>query len=395
MENKELKNEIKKLEKEIVTFLKDIIALRSYSTEEGKVVERIRQEMEKLKFDEVFVDKIGNIVGRIGSGKTKILYDSHIDTVEVSEADQKEFNLLNPMVKNNIVFGRGASDNKAAITTMVYGGYLMKKFYDLKDITLYVVGTVQEEDCDGLAMEYLLKNSIPKPNFVVLGECTNLDIYRGHRGRVEIKVETGGKSSHASAPERGVNAIYKMAPIVSEIEKLNERLKQDAFLGKGTIVVSKIECDTNSLNSVPSKCTAYLDRRLTAGETVETSLKELRELPSAKNGEFSVLKYNSKSFTGLMLETDKYFPTWVLEEEHELVKAGVEAAKVVRNGEMPQISKWVFSTNGIASMGKMGIPTIGFGPSEERFAHSKEDQVTIDHLLKATEFYSILPTYFK
>jgi len=263
---------------------------------------------------------------------------------------------------------------------------------DTSRFTLWVVGTVQEEDCDGLALEYLLTHSIPQAELVVLGEATNLQVYRGHRGRAEFAIHTTGHAAHASAPERGMNAIYKMAPVMQQIEELNERLAVDPFLGKGTVVLSKVECQTPSLNAVPDGCTIYLDRRLTIGESVESSKAELEALPAVQGGDarIELLQYEGKAYTGMTLQTEKYFPTWVTPEDHPGVRAGVEAGELAF-GRTPEVSRWIFSTNGVSSAGKLGIPTIGFGPANEVYAHSVDDQVPLDHLPEAVAWYAAFP----
>lgn len=380
-------------EHEIISFLRRLISIPSPSCGEGKVVEEIRRQMELSGFDEVWIDAIGNVIGRMGKGKHIVLYDSHVDTVGLGDPAAWDFDPYAGKVEEGILFGRGASDNKAATATQVYGGEILKRIGIPEDITLYVIGTVQEEDCDGLALEYALKNSLPRlPDFVVLGECTDLDIYRGHRGRMEIQIQTRGVACHASAPERGVNAIYKMLPIIQGIEQLNRRLKEDPFLGKGSAAVTRIDCQTPSINAVPDNCTIYIDRRLTHGETLESALEEIGSLEGIQEAEVRLPEYMQKSHTGLTVSQPAYFPTWVLDEKHPLVKAGVSAAHAVR-GESPGISRWVFSTNGVASMGKLGIPTIGFGPSSEKYAHTTQDQVPIRHLTIAAAFYALFPHF--
>ncbi|MFH1452956.1 MAG: YgeY family selenium metabolism-linked hydrolase [Armatimonadota bacterium] len=370
----------------IIDFLRRIIAIPSTSTKEKDVVQEIKKEMEKLNYDKVWVDKAGNIIGQIGSGKTKIAFDSHIDTVDIGDIKSWKHDPFQGKVENEIIYGRGTSDNKGATACQIYGAAIMKELGLVDDFTIYVVGTVQEEDCDGASMLYMFNNSIPKPDYVVLGECTDLCIYRGHRGRMEMSVTAKGKSCHGSAPDRGENAIYKMAPIISAIEKLNDNLKDDDFLGKGTIVVSKIECQTPSLNSVPDECKIYIDRRLTVGETKESSVKELEDICKG-NAKVDVLYYDTPTYTDEHIDQEKYYPTWVLPEDHKLVQAGIKTAETLF-GAKPKVSKWVFSTNGVASMGKMNIPTIGYGPSKEEYAHTADDQITVDHIKKATAFYT-------
>ena len=376
---------------DVTGFLRSMVAIPSFSCEEGDVAQRIAGEMEDLGYDEVFADPMGNVVGRIGDGKTKIVLDAHMDTVGVGDPSAWPHDPFEGKLEDGIVFGRGASDNKGAIASQVYGGKLMaERGLDEADVTIYVVGTVMEEDCDGLALEYFLTETVPGVDAVVLGECTNLAVYRGHRGRMEISVQTRGQSAHASAPERGDNAVAAMAPIVLDVTELNDRLAQDDFLGKGTVAVTKIECETASLNAIPDSCTIFLDRRLTAGETRESAVKEVASLGSAEGATVEVLDYARPAYTGLTLETEKYYPTWVLDPGHPLVTGGVAAGEAAL-GNTPNVDKWTFSTNGIASAGRLGIPTIGFGPSEERWAHSVLDQCPVDHLVASIAYYAALP----
>jgi putative selenium metabolism hydrolase len=377
-------------------FLADIIERPSLSRRENEVVQRIGEEMATLGYDEVLVDPLGSVVGRIGDGPVRIVFDSHIDTVDVGDPSSWKTEPFRAEIKGGVLYGRGASDNKAATASMVHGAALARRLgADLSKVTLYVVGTVQEEDCDGLALEYLLTEVLPRPDVVVLGEATNLQVYRGHRGRAEFAVHTRGRAAHASAPERGVNAVYRMAPIIQQIEDLNERLAVDSFLGKGTIVVSKVDVQTPSLNAVPDGCTIYLDRRLTIGESVESATAELEALPASQAGEAEVelLRYDGTAYTGLSRSVDKYFPTWVIPEDDPAVQAGVEAGDRAL-GHRPNVGRWVFSTNGVASAGRLGITTIGFGPANEIYAHSSDDQCPLSDLAPAAAWYAAFPDQY-
>jgi putative selenium metabolism hydrolase len=377
----------------ITAFLADLIERPSLSRDEDGVVQRIGEEMQAVGFDEVIVDGFGSAIGRVGDGPVHIVLDSHIDVVDTGDLSSWKSHPFKARIEDGILYGRGASDNKAAIASMVHGVAALRRLdIDTSRFTLWVVGTVQEEDCDGLALEHLLTHSIPDAEVVVLGEATNLNVYRGHRGRAEFAIHTKGRAAHASAPERGVNAIYRMAPIAQQIEDLNERLVGDPFLGKGTVVVSKVECETPSLNAVPDGCTIYLDRRLTIGESVESARAELEALPAVQDGsaDIKLLTYEGRAYTGLTLTTDKYFPTWVTPEDHHSVRAAVEASELVF-GATPAVGRWVFSTNGVASAGKLAIPTIGFGPANEIYAHSVDDQCPVDHLRRAAAWYAAFP----
>lgn len=377
---------------DIVNFLRDIIAIPSESCSEKNVVNRIAKEMKKLGYDEVMIDKIGNVIGRIGNGKKRILFDSHIDTVGVTDPDVWKFYPFKGMVKNGIIYGRGASDNKGATAPMVYAGKIIKELCPNPPFTLFVVGSVQEEDCDGLALGYAVTKTLKGVDCVILGECTDLNINIGHRGRMEIILRSKGKSAHASKPERGINAVYKMTPIIDKIKSLNKSLKTDKFLGKGSIAVTKIDCKTDSLNCVPYECTIYLDRRLTKGENKNSALNELKKITRGTGIQIDVPVYDCPSYTGMVLKQEKYFPTWLLDKSHPLIQSAQKTYKLAFQ-KNPKISKWIFSTNGVSTMGRYNIPTIGFGPSSEKYAHTTIDQCKIDDLITSAIFYSLFPFF--
>ena len=258
-----------------------------------------------------------------------------------------------------------------------------------KELTIWVVASVQEEDCDGLCWQYIVKEGKLRPEVVVSTEPTSLQIYHGHRGRMEIEVSTKGISCHGSAPERGDNAVYKMAGIIQDIEKLNARLPMVQPLGKGTVTISHIRSTSPSLCAVADSCTIHLDRRLTTGENEETSVAELKALPSVQKAgaEIKVLEYAVPSWTGLVYPTKKYYPTWHITEDTPQVTSAVQAFQDAL-GEKPVVSYWVFSTNGVSICGMYGIPVIGFGPGHEKFAHFPNEEIDIEHLTRATAFYA-------
>lgn len=392
---KKIKERVKFYEKDMINFLQDIIRIPSYSGKEEKVIKRIKEEMEKVGIDEIKIDGLGSIIGKIGNGNKKIVYDAHIDTVEIGNPELWDIDPFEAKLENGIIYGRGASDQKAPVASFVYAAKIIKELDLLDDFTLYLTGTVMEEDCDGLCWQYLIKEEKLKPDIVVITEPTNLNIYRGHRGRMEMTVTVKGLSCHASAPERGNNAIYKMAEIIKDIERLNDNLKDDEFLGKGTIAVTQIFFSSPSQCAVPDKCIIQLDRRLTYGETKETAISEIENLKSIKkyNAIVKVLTYNNKAYTGKRYPTEKYYPTWVLSEDHPYLKKAVKTYELIF-GKSPKIDKWTFSTNGVAIMGMHNIPCIGFGPANEIYAHSPKDQVPIEHVLKACEFYTLFPKMF-
>jgi putative selenium metabolism hydrolase len=296
-----------------------------------------------------------------------------------------------------VIFGRGASDMKGGMAAMVYGAKLIKEVGLGGDYQLWVTGTVMEEDCDGLCWQYIVKEEGLKPEVVVITEPTNLAVHRGHRGRMELEVRTQGRSAHGAMPELGDNAVYKMAPIIEQIARLDERLADsaDPFLGKGSCTISEVRSTSPSLCAVADSCTIHVDRRLTRGETRESAVAQLQALESvARAGaEVTVLRYAREAYTGLTYPTDKYYPTWVMEEDAPAVVAAVRAAQQVL-GKQPELSRWRFSTNGVATCGMFGIPTVGFGPANEVHAHTPDDQCPVEHLTRAAQFYAIFPTIY-
>ena len=391
--NKKYIEEATNIQENMVSFLRDIVGIPSPSCEEKGVAERTKSEMEKLGYDEVRIDSFGSVLGKLGDGENLILYDAHMDTVGIGDPDACAYDPYKGKVEDGIVYGRGAGDNKGGLASMIYGAALSKKMGLLDGVTLYVVGSAQEETCDGLAYKTVITEDGLRPDVVVLGECTGLNIYRGQRGRIEITVTTKGRSCHASAPERGENAIYKMVKIVKGIEELNPNLGDDNFLGKGTVVVTKMEVDTPSLNAIPDKAVIYIDRRLTTGETKESALSEIREI-AGDNGVVEILEYKATSYTGKKEKMEKYYPTWQLDTNHHALKSAEAAYKEIF-GDEPIVDKWTFSTNGVYTAGIEGIPTFGLGPSVEEVTHSVDDQVSIDDLIKAAAFYAGYPLFYK
>lgn len=377
----------KSLEPELIKFLREIIAIPSFCGKEGAVIERMKLEMEKIGYDEIRVDGLGNLLGRIGSGPRILAIDGHCDTVAVGNSANWDRDPFGADLVDGRIFGRGACDQKGGLACAIYTGKVLKNCLP-ENVTLWVVASIMEEDCEGLPWKYIIEEEKLVPDAVLLTEPTNLIINRGQRGRLEFKIKTTGVSCHGSAPERGVNAIYKMTRIVKDIEQLNLKLQPDQFLGKGSVTATEIRSTSPSLCAVPDSCTIHLDRRLSTGETIDTSKKEIEAFSSFINGEAEIWvpEYRVPSYNGKLYPMKSYFPTWVLDPNHQLINTAKKSYQNLFN-QQPEVDKWVFSTNGVATMGLYNIPTIGFGPGEERFAHSPNEQIPVDHLIKALAFY--------
>ncbi|WP_414148890.1 YgeY family selenium metabolism-linked hydrolase [Erwinia sp. BNK-24-b] len=381
-----------KYQPEMTRFLRDMIAIPSESCDEKRVVARIRQEMEKVGFDKIEIDPMGNILGYIGHGPRLLAMDAHIDTVGIGNRKNWNFDPYEGMEDSELIGGRGSSDQEGGMAAMVYAAKIIKDLQLEDDYTLLITGTVQEEDCDGLCWQYLIEQMNIRPEFVISTEPTDCKIYRGHRGRMEIRVEVQGVSCHGSAPERGDNAIFKMAPILTELEAMSGKLANDDFLGKGTLTVSEIFFTSPSRCAVADSCAISIDRRLTWGETWENALEEIRALPAvqAAKAEVSLYTYERPSWTGLVYPTDCYFPTWKVEQDHITVRTLSAAYRGLFKSE-PVVDKWTFSTNGVSIMGRHGIPVIGFGPGKEPEAHAPNEKTWKAHLVTCAALYAATP----
>ena len=412
-------------------FLRDLIAIPSESCEEEGVVKRTIQEMEALGFDKAEIDPEGNALGWMGTGEKIIAFDGHIDTVGIGNIANWEHDPYEGYETDDIIYGRGGSDQEGGVVSAVYGAKIMKDL-DLipEGYKILVVASVQEEDCDGLCWQYIHKEDGITPEFVVSTEPTDGGIYRGHRGRMEIRVDVRGVSCHGSAPERGDNAIYKMADILQDVRALNENAATDAdeikglvkmldpkynpehyedalFLGRGTITASQIFYTSPSRCAVADSCAVSLDRRMTAGETWDSCLEEIRNLPAckkyAKDVKVSMYMYDRPAWTGLKYETECYFPTWINKETAPHVQALADAHKALFGEERigsptamdkrrrPLIDKWTFSTNGVSIQGRYGIPCVGFGPGAESQAHAPNEITWKQDLVTCAALYAAVP----
>lgn len=429
-----IKEAAKGYEQDMTRFLRDIVKFPGESCGEKEHIDRIAEEMRKLDFDKVEIDPMGNVLGYMGTGKTLIGFDAHIDTVGIGNKANWNFDPYEGFESETEIGGRGTSDQLGGIVSAVYGARIMKDLGLLSDkYTVLVTGTVQEEDCDGLCWQYIINEDKVRPVFVVSTEPTDGGIYRGQRGRMEIRIDVQGISCHGSAPERGDNAIYKMADILQDVRALNENDAADTteikglvkmldkkynpeweeanFLGRGTVTCSQIFYTSPSRCAVADSCAVSLDRRMTAGETWQSCLDEIRALPSVqKYGDavkVSMYEYARPSYTGLTYPIECYFPTWVIPKDHKVTKAleetytslfgdsriGAAETETMRKAR-PLTDKWTFSTNGVSIMGRNGIPVIGFGPGAEAQAHAPNEKTWKQDLVTCAAVYAALPSVY-
>jgi putative selenium metabolism hydrolase len=380
----------RKLRDSTAATLSTIVKIPSFSGKEEAVCRKIASLCGEAGFDDVRFDGLGSVIARIGSGPRTLAIDAHIDTVGVGDPSRWATDPFSGLVRDGLVLGRGTADQKGGAAAMIAAGRILKELgYDGRFSVLFTF-TVLEEDCDGLCWRYLIEKEGLRPELAVSTEPTSCRLYRGQRGRMEIEVLLRGISAHGSAPERGDSAAYKTARAALAMEALNGRLATDDFLGKGTVVVSKVDVHGPSQCAVPDQGMLYLDRRLTWGETADAALDEVRKAAGPDAEKVSLPWYDGKGWNGASFGQDLYFPTWKIAEDHALVVGGREAYRALF-GREPEVGKWTFSTNCVAICGRHAIPCIGFGPGDEDKAHAPNECTRIDDLVTASAFYAMLP----
>ena len=374
------------LKNELVEFTQSLVRIKSLSGQEGEIIRHIEKKMKALGYDQVTIDSMGNLLGRIGAGEKSILFDSHVDTVEVT--DEREWDI--PPFSGDIIdgrlHGRGSVDMKSGAAASIYAGVIAKRLGFASGKTIYVSCSVFEEDCDGENLKHLFKELNLKPDYVVICEPSNNKITLGHKGKAQVSIKTHGVSAHSSAPEKGTNAIYEMAEIIQRVEKTNlELMKKDGL--RGTLVMSRISSASASINAVPSECEVYLDRRMVPGETEDAIQQEMEQLIKGKNATWEIGTLHRKSWTGMEITYEPFHLAWKIDLNHELSKACIAAYCEDFGNEPGEYEFWDFSTNAVTPV-SMGIPTIGFGPGEHKLAHMRNENCEVSQILDACSFYT-------
>lgn len=391
--------------RQLINFTQKLIQTRSLPGEEGEVAELIAREMEKLRYDNVEVDGIGNVIGKIEgfSNKPIVMFNGHMDHVAAGPRELWPVDPYSAEIFEDAIWGRGAADMKGALAAMIYaGGKIVEQFRDMLNGTIYVTCVVMEEpSLECIGMKYLFEKDRLKTDYVIIGEATNFDIANGGRGRIEVEIKTYGKACHSSAPWRGINALYKMAKVLLELEKLNEKLPSHPILGKSSLAVTAINCRPGipDYDTIPDEATIILERRLVPPENEETALRQFQELLNRlarEDPEFKasvkIREVKVRDYLGNIHILKKVMGRpWIIDENHPLVQ---EAARIVAKviGRKPKIRPYTFGTDANYTAGVLGIPTIGIGPGEERYTHTYEDHIKIRDLINACQIYFELMT---
>ncbi len=374
------------VQNELIEFAQDLVRIKSLSGQEGEVIKFIEQKMLVLGYDEVTIDAMGNLLGKIGNGEKAILFDSHVDIVDVTDEEKWDLPPFCGEIVDGYLYGRGSVDMKSGAAASIYAALLAKQLGFTKGKTVYVSCSVFEEDCDGENLKHLFGELDLRPEYVVICEPSNNIITLGHKGKAQILIKTYGVSAHGSAPEKGVNAIYEMAEIIQRVEKTNLELMKKGKFG-GTLVMTRITSQSASLNAIPSECEAYLDRRIVPGETQEDIQREMEQIIAGKNASWEIGTLYRKSWTGMEIRYEPFHLAWQIDLDHELTKACISAYEETFDQLPKEYVFWDFSTNAVTPVG-MGIPTIGFGPGEYKLAHMTNEICKTSQIVEACDFYT-------
>ena len=374
---------------DLLGLAQDLVRIQSYSGQEEHIVRFIARRMEELGFDHVRIDGFGNVVGRIGMGDgRKILFDSHIDTVEVPDGAEWQHPPFGGRIVDGNLWGRGSVDMKSSAAASIMAAVVAKRLGFAQGKTVYVSCTALEEDCDGENLAHMFDELGLRPDAVVICEPSGNVITLGHQGKAQMVIKAEGVSAHGSAPEKGVNAIYEMAEIIQRVDQTNRRLAEQGA-ARGTLVMSEISSSSVSLNAVPFECRAYLDRRLALGETEAMIREEMDGILAGKRATWEVGTLRRRTWTGLDVVYEPFHLAWSIDSDDELTQA-LAAAYEETAGRPPEaFDFWDFSTNAVTPV-KLGIPTIGFGPGEYKLSHMRDEHCPVDQIIEACAVYARL-----
>ena len=378
----------KDVTQDLISFTQELVRIQSYSGQEEGVAKAIAAKMEALGYDEVNIDRWGNVFGRLGSGEKSLLFESHTDTVQVHDAEEWQVPPFSGEVIDGFLWGRGSADMKAGLAASVFAPAIAKSRGALEGKTVYVSCSTFEEDCDGVGLQQLMEDTGLRPDFAVICEPSGNRIALGHNGKAQIIVKTHGISAHGSAPEKGKNAVYEMAEIIQRVEGTNLNLEKINGR-KGTLVLSRISSMGVSLNAVPSECEIYLDRRLVPGENEDTVRTEMEKIIAGKDAEWEIDTVQRTTWTGEPIVYHPLHPAWEIDRDHHLAQAFIQVFWDVfdKAPDDKDFTYWDFSTNAVALVSK-GVPCIGLGPGDSKLAHMRDERCPVDQIVEACALYA-------
>jgi len=365
-------------------FLISAIQIKSLSNQEEQMAHLLYDTMKALKYDSVVIDSTGNVLGRIGFGPVKVLFDSHLDTVDVLYESEWKYPPFSAAVADGRIWGRGSVDMKSSLAASVYAAAAAKELCLTDGLTIYVSGTVDEEFSDGESLKMMLSEAGITPDYAVICEPSDNDIAIGHNGKALVSITTKGISSHGSEPQSGRNAVYEMNKVLSRIEEISNALEKDNH--SGTIAVTNIQSDSVSINAVPQFCSICIDRRLSSAESEETLTQEMNRIISETNASWQISPLVRESWRGRKIHYIPLHEPWSISREQPLTLACNYAYEKTFEKKPDSYRFWNFSTNAVATIG-LGIPTIGFGPGNPMMCHKTDENCKIEKIQDAFRFY--------
>ncbi|MDR1488895.1 MAG: YgeY family selenium metabolism-linked hydrolase [Desulfovibrio sp.] len=378
-----------------VALCRDLVACPGVSGDEGATARVLADAMRRMGFDSLHVDRYGNVIGRIhgtGAGPC-VLLDGHMDTVPVPDPAVWNRQPFGGEIVDGKLYGRGASDMKGALACMVSAAALFAAETERKfNGSLCVAGTVHEECFEGIACREI--SAAIRPDYVIIGEASELNLKTGQRGRAEIVLQTFGKPAHSANPDAGANAVIMMIHLLERVEAFAP--PTHPVLGQGITVVTDIVSSPYPGSSVvPARCRATCDRRLLVGEIQEDVLRPFQTAIAELSGQFadfhataSIARGEAQCYTGQSIEAERFYPAWLFDENEPFVQAALAWLRAA--GLDPAVSHYSFCTNGSHYAGEAGIPTLGFGPSLERLAHTVDEYIEIDQISRGVAGYAAI-----
>jgi len=368
----------------LIEFTQKLVKQQSLSGEEGLVIQIVVDEMKALGFDKVWLDENGSAIGVIEGGQPgkTLLFDAHMDTVGIAPGSVWTKDPFGGEIVDGYLYGRGVADMKGALAGMVHAAGSLNK--SKLPGRVVISASVLEEVYEGGALKTVM--DAVSPDYVVIGESSNLNLVHGGRGRAEIHLETIGKPSHSSSPQLGVNAVHLMMKVIEAVEKI--KLGEHPLLGPAILALTDIISEPYPGYSViPSRCKATYDRRLLTNEPVEDVIGTIKSLPELKDIPFNavIAQGEHQAYTGKKLTCTKFFPAWELDVDHPLVQASLKGLRA--SGLTPELTAYRFCTNAAYSMGQAEVPTIGFGPGTEADAHVVDERLSLESLKKVANGY--------
>lgn len=370
---------------QILSFAQELVQIESKTGSEEAVARAVEAKMKALSFDDVHIDQTGNVIGCVGTGSTSILFDAHMDTVDVIDADEWSHAPFGGEIVNGNLYGRGAVDMKGALAISIYAAVIARDLCLLEGKRVFVAASVMEEDYDGVAVYRLLLENDIHPDYAIFGEATSMDICRGHNGRALVEITVHGKAAHGSRPEVGINPVYKLQTVVQRIEQLAKELSRQQG-EHGTLALTNLCCVTASNNSVPHSASVILDRRLCAREDIQTVEREIDGILAGVDGSWHICDIPGRSWTGEPVLLHAYLPAWEIPEDSALIRSAQNACENVL-GTTAKCVKLGYTTDAVATAGKLNIPTIVLGPGDAANAHGTDEYCPVDELLQACEVY--------